>query len=122
VTQKLTEVRGAIEKQEAQFNTMSHQIETVAIAISLRTQDEEQVFGLNWHPLYELKLAAADGLREVVNYGHGHGVNSFQSASPAPVGGNTLPGGRVWLANGAVDTAALVAVDDCARSGAGMTM
>ena len=69
VTQKLTEVRGTIEKQEAQFNTMSHQIETVAIAISLRTQDEEQVFGMNWHPLYELKLAAADGLREVVNYG-----------------------------------------------------
>jgi hypothetical protein len=66
VAQKLSEVRGTIEKQEAQFNTMSHQIETVAIAISLRTEDEQQVLGVNWH---ELKLAATDGLAEVVNYG-----------------------------------------------------
>lgn len=69
VTQKLTEVRGAIEKQEAQFNAISHQTETVAIAISLKTEEEEQVFGVNWHPLYELKLAAADGLEEIANYG-----------------------------------------------------
>jgi hypothetical protein len=69
VDQKLTEVRGRIEKAEAEFNTMSHQAETVAIAISLKTESEEQVFGVNWHPLYQLKLAAADGLATVVNYG-----------------------------------------------------
>jgi hypothetical protein len=69
VSQKLTEVRGLIEKQEAQFNSMWHQTETVVIAIALRTEGQEQVFGVNWHPLYELKLAAADALAEVVNYG-----------------------------------------------------
>ena len=69
VSQKLSEVRGMIEKEEAEFNALSHQAETVAIAISLRTEAAEQVFGLNWHPLYELKQAAADGLKEVLNYG-----------------------------------------------------
>lgn len=69
VSQKLTEVRGRIEKQEAEFTSMWHQIETVVIAISLKTEGEEQVFGVNWHPLYQLKLAAAEGLQEVVNYG-----------------------------------------------------
>lgn len=69
VSQKLTEVRGLIEKQEAQFNAMWHQTETVVIAISLRTDSDEKVFGVNWHPLYQLKLASADALAELVNYG-----------------------------------------------------
>jgi len=69
VSQKLAEVRGTIEKQEAEFHSMSHQTETVVIAISLTTEGEEQVFGVNWRPLYQLKLKAADRLAEVVNYG-----------------------------------------------------
>lgn len=69
VSEKLTDVRGRIEKQEAEFDAMAHQAETVIIAISLKTEGDERVFGVNWHPLYELKQAAADGLAEVVNYG-----------------------------------------------------
>ena len=69
VSEKLTDVRGRIEKQEAEFNAIEHQAETVIIAVSLRTEGDEQVFGVNWHPLYQLKQAAADGLAEVVNYG-----------------------------------------------------
>lgn len=69
VSEKLTAVRGTIEKQEAEFDTTWRQTETVVIAISLRTENEEQVFGVNWHPLYELKIAAVDALTEVVNYG-----------------------------------------------------
>ena len=69
VSQKLSEVRGMIEKQEAEFNALSHEAETVAIAVSLRTEAEQQVFGLDWRPLYELKEAASDGVQEVINYG-----------------------------------------------------
>lgn len=69
VSQKLTEVRGLIEKQEAEFNSTVHQSESVLIAISLRTETDPQFFGVNWHPMNELKLAAAAGLAEVVNYG-----------------------------------------------------
>lgn len=68
VSEKLSEVRGQIEQQQAEFNALSRQIETVAISISLRTESEAQVFGLNWRPGYQLKLALHDGLESVANY------------------------------------------------------
>lgn len=69
VSEQLSEVRGQIEQQEAEFHALSRQIETVSIAISLRTEAEVQTFGLNWRPLYQLKLALHDGLESVANYG-----------------------------------------------------
>jgi hypothetical protein len=68
VSEKLSEVRGQIEQQQAEFNALSKQVETVAIAISLRTEAQEQVLGLNWRPLYEMKLALRDGLDAVATY------------------------------------------------------
>lgn len=68
VSEQLSNVRGQIEQQQAEFNALSSQIETVAISISLRTEAEAQVFGLNWRPLYQLKLALRDGLEAVGNY------------------------------------------------------
>jgi hypothetical protein len=68
VSEKLSQVRGQIERQEAEFNALSRQVETVAIAISLRTESEAQVFGLNWRPGYQLKLALHDGLESVATY------------------------------------------------------
>jgi hypothetical protein len=68
VSEKLGEVRGQIEQQQAEFNALSQQIDTVAIAVSLRTEAEAQVFGLNWRPGYQLKLALRDGLESVANY------------------------------------------------------
>ena len=44
------------------------QVETVAIAISLRTETEQQGFGLNWRPGYQVKLALRDGLESLANY------------------------------------------------------
>jgi len=68
VSEKLSEVRGQIEQQQAEFNALSKQIETVSIAISLRTEAEAQVLGLNWRPGYQLKLALRDGLESLANY------------------------------------------------------
>jgi hypothetical protein len=68
VTEQLSEVRGQIEQQQAEFNALSRQIETVALTISLRTEAEEKVFGLNWRPGYELKLALRDGLESLATY------------------------------------------------------
>jgi hypothetical protein len=68
VSQQISEVRGQIEQQQAEFNALSKQTETVAIAISLRTEAETQVFGLNWRPLYQVKLALRDGLESVGDY------------------------------------------------------
>ena len=69
VSEQLSTVRGQIEQQEAEFHALSRQIETVSIAISLRTQAEAQAFGLNWRPLYQLKVALHDGLESIANYG-----------------------------------------------------
>jgi hypothetical protein len=68
VTQKLSEVRGEIEQQQAEFQTLSKQIETVALSIALRAIADTQVFGLNWRPLYQLKLALRNGLDALADY------------------------------------------------------
>lgn len=68
VEQKLSEVRGRVEQQQAEFQTLSKQVETVAIAISLRTLADTQVLGLNWRPLYQLKLALRNGLDALADY------------------------------------------------------
>lgn len=68
VSERLTEVRGQIEQQQAEFAALSKQVETVAISISLRTEAEARVFGLHWRPLYQMKLALRDGLDAVAGY------------------------------------------------------
>ncbi len=62
VSDKLNEVRGAIEESQAEFETLSKQVETVVLNITLRAEADAQVFGLNWRPLYQLKIAAREGL------------------------------------------------------------
>jgi len=62
VSDKLNEVRGAIEERQAEFEALTKQVETVAINIALRAEADAQVFGLNWRPLYQLKIAAREGL------------------------------------------------------------
>jgi len=68
VSEQLSQVRGEIERQQAEFNALSRQTETVAITIALRTEAEAQVLGLNWRPLYQLKLALRDGLESLATY------------------------------------------------------
>ena len=67
-TEKLDEVRGEIEQQQAEFAALSKQVETVALSISLRAEADAQVFGLHWRPLYQLKIAAREGLESLGDY------------------------------------------------------
>jgi hypothetical protein len=57
-----------MEQQQADFQMLSKQVETVAINISLHTQAEAQMFGLHWRPLYQLKIAMRDGLNSFGHY------------------------------------------------------
>jgi len=68
VSDKLNEVRGAIEERQAEFEALSKQVETVAINITLRAEADAQVFGLHWRPLYQLKIAAREGLDGLGEY------------------------------------------------------
>jgi hypothetical protein len=69
VSDKLNEVRSEIEQQQAEFEALSKQVEMVAIGVSLRAEADVQVFGLRWRPLYQLKLAAREGMQSVADYG-----------------------------------------------------
>jgi hypothetical protein len=68
VSQQLDEVRGQIEQQQAEFDTLAKQVETVAITVSLSTEADAQVLGLNWRPLYRFKMAAREGLNGLGEY------------------------------------------------------
>lgn len=68
VSEKISEVRGQIEQQQAEFNALSKQIETVAITLELRAEAEARVLGLNWRPLYQIKAGFRDGLEGLANY------------------------------------------------------
>ena len=68
VSEKLSEVRGQIEQQQAEFETLSRQVEMAAIAVSLHTQTDTQVMGIHWRPLYQLKVAVRDGVNALADY------------------------------------------------------
>lgn len=68
VSDKLNDVRSQIEQQQAEFDFLSKQVETVAMTISLRAEAEAQVFGLRWRPLYQLKLALRGGIDGIGDY------------------------------------------------------
>src|SRR4029077_19986328 len=68
VSEKLSNVRGGIEEQQAEVQALSKQVETVEVNVSLRTEAEAKVFGLRWRSLYQLKLAMRDGLDSLENY------------------------------------------------------
>jgi hypothetical protein len=68
VSEKLNQVRGEIEQQQSEFNSLSKQVELVGITVTLRKEIEAQVFGLPWRPLYDVKLAARLGLEGLIDY------------------------------------------------------
>jgi hypothetical protein len=68
VSEKLNEVRSQIDQQQVEFDTLSKQVEPVAVTVSLRAEADVQVFGLHWRPLYRLKEAARDGLDGIGAY------------------------------------------------------
>ncbi|HLV87137.1 MAG TPA: DUF4349 domain-containing protein [Candidatus Sulfotelmatobacter sp.] len=68
VSEQLSEVRGQIEQQQAEFNVLSQQIDTVALTIALHTEPPPQPMGFNWHPGREMRMAIRDGLESLANY------------------------------------------------------
>jgi hypothetical protein len=68
VSEKLNEVRSGIEQQQAEFEVLSKQVETVALTVSLHSEAEAHVLGFRWRALYELKLAAMQGIEGLADY------------------------------------------------------
>ena len=68
VSDKLNDVRSEIEQQQAEFEALSKQVEMVALSVSVRAEADVQAFGLRWRPLYQLKLAAREGMQSLADY------------------------------------------------------
>lgn len=68
VSEKINEVQSQIEQQQAEFSALSKQVETVAVGVTLRAEEEAQIFGLHWRPLYQLKNAMRDGIEGIGDY------------------------------------------------------
>jgi len=68
VTDKLSEIRGQIEQQQAEFATLTKRVETVAISVNLRADSDVQVFGLHWRPLYRAKLSLREAIDALGDY------------------------------------------------------
>ncbi|MBI5621921.1 DUF4349 domain-containing protein [Candidatus Falkowbacteria bacterium] len=58
VAERLSVVRGQIERIEGQLKFLSRQVDMSVISVSLTSYDDVKVFGVRWRPLYELKKAA----------------------------------------------------------------
>lgn len=68
VSEHLSAVRGEIEQQQAEFQKLSTQIEMATLVVSLRPQIDTAAFGLNWRPLYQLKIAVRQALDGLADY------------------------------------------------------
>lgn len=68
VSEHLSEVRQEIEQLQGEFNYLAHQVEMASITVELRPQEQAQVFGIRWRPLYQSKLAVIDGLDALADY------------------------------------------------------
>ena len=68
ISEKLSAVRGQIEQTQAEFETLSKQVEMVSIAISLRVQPKPEGFALNWHPMQQLEISLHDALDGLADY------------------------------------------------------
>lgn len=67
VAQKLSEVRGRIERLEAQIRTMSVQTEMAAIQVAV-AMEPVAVAPQHWSPVYELRTAWNDGVDALAGY------------------------------------------------------
>jgi len=69
VSEHVSQVRGEIEAAQAEFQTLSKQIEMVAISISLRVPPPAETFAFTWQPMRRIRMAVRDTLEGLADYG-----------------------------------------------------
>jgi hypothetical protein len=68
VTEKINEVRGNIERMQADLNFMAHQVAMSSVDVSLMQESDAQVAGIHWRPLYNAKLSAREMLSGMADW------------------------------------------------------
>lgn len=68
VASRLSDVRGEIERLEAQLDYLEGEVDMSTITVNLTSEAEIEVLGIRWRPLYVVKKAAQDGLKSFTAY------------------------------------------------------
>lgn len=67
VSAKLAEVRGKIDRTQAQINYLSRQVEMSTISLSLTGESEVKIFGIVWRPFTVLKQSIRNLFADLAN-------------------------------------------------------
>jgi hypothetical protein len=68
VSEKLSDVRDRIERLQTQIQLMTHDIEMSVIDIRLSEEADARVFGIEWRPLANAKMATRDLLSGITDW------------------------------------------------------
>jgi hypothetical protein len=71
VSSRLADVRGRIERMQAQFNFLSKQIDMSTISVDLRAEADIEGVGTSWRPVSVAKQAIQEMLTSLVAYADG---------------------------------------------------
>lgn len=69
VAERLADVRGRIERSQAQLNVLSRQVAMATITVNLNVEPVPVAQDVTWHPIAKFKAAFADAQRELIAYG-----------------------------------------------------
>jgi hypothetical protein len=69
VSEHVSQVRGEIEQAQAEFQTLSKQVEMVAISISLHVPPPAENFAFTWQPMRRIRMSVRDTLEGLADYG-----------------------------------------------------
>ena len=68
VAQRLSDVRGRIERLEGQINYLSRQVDMSTITVNLTAEADVEVFGIVWSPISAIKQGVRDMLQSIINF------------------------------------------------------
>jgi len=118
VTERLGWVQGQIEQLQAEFNALSRPIETVATRVSLSTDAEEKVFGLNWGSGYRWQLGLRDGVEGLATDAMAlTTILFYRPGGPTTVGWNQSDWNRYGMESHELGGATAVWLDRSATAG-----
>ncbi len=69
VAERLADVRGRIERAQAQLNLLARQVGMATITVNLRVEPVPVAQDVTWHPVAKFKAAFAEAKRDLIAYG-----------------------------------------------------
>lgn len=68
VSSKLDDVQESIDQLERDIRTLHRQVDMSVLNVHIRSVSEDQVFGINWRPLYQARISLRSALTGLADY------------------------------------------------------